>query len=70
MIGSSSGDKFAVEWPDLERFWVQIGSVNEVLKLVIKLLVVVCSASQFVGYYNSKRPPALLCREKRSVLPA
>jgi hypothetical protein len=35
MIGSSSGDKFAVEWPDLERFWVKIGSVNEVLKLVI-----------------------------------
>jgi hypothetical protein len=35
---------------------------------VIKLPVVVCSASQFVGYYSSKRPPALLCREKGSIL--
>jgi hypothetical protein len=41
MIGSFSGDKFAFEWLDLQRFWVEIGSINEVLKLVIKLLVVV-----------------------------
>jgi hypothetical protein len=70
VIGSFSGDKFAVEWPDLQRFLDKNWLCNEVLKLVIKLLVAVCSASHFVGYYNSKRPPVLLWREQRSILPA